>query len=228
MFSASQKIRRRAFFSIWKEGVHPITELSADIKRLLYPQMRGVLLISRDDFFSSDSIPDWVAFGSLEVRLCVEQNIQQTNWHFKNTEVHVFIIHEMLFCIWVDIPTSNDINELIDVLNLQLVNTTLDDKYIPTWQLAIRFGSQKLQDRGTYLVALVVGSLITVYGQFVVPYLRNELGVWDTFVEKMLERPKLSIFSILLAYLFPIGVQLQATIVTRLREYRAKERNSRR
>ena len=228
MFSASQKIRRRTFFSMWKEGNHPISELEADIKRLLYPQLRESVFMSREEFFSATSLPDWVQFGSVEIRLCFEQNIQQTNWQFNNTEVHVFIVEQSLFCLWVDIATPNDINELVHILNVQLSKPVFRDSYIPTWRLAFRFGLQKLQEQGTYLLALVVGSLITVYGQFIVPYLRNEAEVWNTFVHKMLERPKLTMFSILLAYLFPIGVQLQATIVTRLRDYREEERKSRR
>ena len=150
MFSTSQKIRRRAFFSIWKEGIHPIGELSADIKRLLYPQMRDCILISKDEFYSSSSIPNWVSHGSLEVKFCLEQNIQQTNWHFKNTEVHALIVRQRLFFLWVDIPQPTDINDLINILNIQLIQQKPNERYISTWELVLHFTFQKLQDFSNY------------------------------------------------------------------------------
>ena len=133
------------------------------------------------------------------------------------------MVHQVLLFLWVDIPHSNDIDELIDILNFQLLKKT-DEKETSTWALIFRLGMQKLQDKDTYVVALVVGSLITVYGQFIVPYLRNEADVWGVFSKKMLSRPKLSLFSILLAYLFPIGVQLHATIVTQLKAIRTQDK----
>ena len=153
MFSPSQKIRRRAFFSIWKEGIHPISDLSADIKRLLYPQLRGCVVMSKDEFYVSESIPDWIGHGSREIQFCLEQSIQQTTWNYKNTEVHALMVHQMLFFIWVDISNPSDINELIQILNFQLIKDCSNDKHRSTWQLIVQFGAQKLQDRGTYVVA---------------------------------------------------------------------------
>jgi hypothetical protein len=89
--------------------------------------------------------------------------------------------------------------------------------------LIVRFGFEKLTESGTYIVASVVGTLITIYGQLIVPFLRNQPDVWDTFGQKIIEGPRLSLFSIALAYLFPIGVQLQATISAQIRVYRRKE-----
>ncbi|MAA78920.1 MAG: hypothetical protein CL916_06640 [Deltaproteobacteria bacterium] len=226
MFSASQQNRRRAFFSLWKECIHPIADIPADIKGLLYPKMRDCIVMRKDELFSS-SVPDWVARGIKEVKLRIEQNIQKTDWRFDNTQVHVFMVDQIVLFLWVDIPNSSDIDEIIDILNFQLAQKT-DERLRSKWELVLQFGVQKLQKKDTYIVALVVGSLITVYGQFIVPYLRNEVDVWGIFTSKMLAQPNLSLFSILLAYLFPIGVQLHATIVTRLREIQTQAQIPRR
>ena len=227
MFSSSQHLRRSSFFSLWKEGTHPISELPLDIKRLLYPHSRGCYLVELEKFLQSTEQPVWAKRGESEVKLCVEQNIAQTSWSFDGTQVHAFIVQKTILFLWVDIAIPNDKSSLIKIFQMQCRTKGVDRKYIPTWKLVLRFGLEKSLDKGTYIVAFVVGSLITCYGQLLVPYLRHEGNVWDMFVDKIWERPKLSIFSITIAYLFPIGVQLQAVIVARVKAHRKSEQNTR-
>ena len=221
MYSTSQQKRRLSFFTLWKESIHPFAELSEDMKRLLYPDMRGYLYLEKSSLELSSDLPDWVEYGVPDVNLCLEKKVQHTNWQYDNTEVHALFIQQSILFLWVDIKNRSDILEIIDIVNFQIFQ---NKNRTPTWKLAFQFGFQKVLERETYIVSIVVGTLITLYGQLLVPFLRYEKDVWETFVVKLVERPKLTIFSILLAYLFPIGVQIHATIVARMREYRTNKR----
>jgi len=89
-----------------------------------------------------------------------------------------------------------------------------------------RFTRDKLQQRGTYWVALLVGTFINGYGHLLVPYLRGQKGVVTTFAEAFEATPVLVSLSILLAYCFPVCVGVYSSVATRYLN-RAHESRSR-
>jgi hypothetical protein len=91
-------------------------------------------------------------------------------------------------------------------------------------RLASRFAMEKLREFATYQVALVVGTLINVYGHFLVPYLRGHEDVWGRFTAELQDRPGLGVFSVVLAYLFPVAVQVHSAVRSRLRSHAAELR----
>lgn len=83
--------------------------------------------------------------------------------------------------------------------------------------LATHYAKEKLGEIGTYTVALLVGTFINIYGHFLVPSLRGEGELWDRFVHELGDSPALTVCSLLLAYLFPIGVQVYAAVKSRIK-----------
>ena len=78
-----------------------------------------------------------------------------------------------------------------------------------------RLVGEKFRDQSTYIVALIVGTLINAYGQLLVPWFR---GAADPFVALAAEfdlNPGLALFSIFLAYAFPLCVGVYASVATR-------------
>ena len=78
-----------------------------------------------------------------------------------------------------------------------------------------RLVAEKLRDRTTYIVALIVGTLINLYGQFLVPWLRGLGNPIDLLAVEFSERPALAVLSIFLAYAFPICVGVYSSVATR-------------
>lgn len=79
---------------------------------------------------------------------------------------------------------------------------------------------EKLQDRATYGLAIIVGTLINLYGQFLVPWFRDN---GDPFLEFSLEfntRPYLTVFSVFLGYAFPFFVGIYSGVATRYKNRR--------
>ena len=75
----------------------------------------------------------------------------------------------------------------------------------------------KVQDRGTYVVAAVVGTLINAYGQLLVPWFRGAADPLLAFVAEFHARPGLTTFSIFIAYAFPFCVGIYSAVVARYR-----------
>jgi len=73
----------------------------------------------------------------------------------------------------------------------------------------------KIKDRSTYVVAAVVGTLINVYGQLLVPWLRGLGDPFELLAHEFGERPGLAILSIFLAYAFPVCVGIYSSVATR-------------
>ena len=71
-------------------------------------------------------------------------------------------------------------------------------------RLVSKYAVEKLRDPATYRVAFTVGTLINLFGHFLVPFMRGRSDVWTRFVAEFQERPILAACTILLAYLFPI------------------------
>jgi hypothetical protein len=78
----------------------------------------------------------------------------------------------------------------------------------------------KLRDRGTYVLALFVGSLINLYGQLLVPWLRGVASPFSAFTSEFMEHTTLTLFSISLGYVFPFCVGIYSAVVTRYRNRR--------
>jgi hypothetical protein len=75
-----------------------------------------------------------------------------------------------------------------------------------------KYTREKLSEPNTYLVALVVGTLINAYGHILVPAMRGRKGVIENFVDELGEHPLLVASSIVLAYLFPICVGVYSAV----------------
>jgi hypothetical protein len=87
-----------------------------------------------------------------------------------------------------------------------------------------RYAIDKLRDGGTYRVAFTVGTLINAFGHFLVPYMRGREDVAGRFVEEFQSHPLLVIVSVLIAYLFPVAVQVHAAVTSRMRGHGAELR----
>ena len=82
--------------------------------------------------------------------------------------------------------------------------------------LAFQYAKDKLSEAATYKVALFVGTLITVYGHFLLPALKGRHDLLSTFVQELRASPLLGALSLLVALLLPLGVQVYAAVSTRL------------
>ncbi len=88
------------------------------------------------------------------------------------------------------------------------------------YRLIRRLTAEKLRDRTTYVMAGVVGTLINVYGQLLVPWLRgaeSPILVWSHEFEV---RPTITAFSIFLAFAFPVFVGTYSSVATRYKTRR--------
>ena len=82
-------------------------------------------------------------------------------------------------------------------------------------RLIIRLFRQKLRDRTTYILAAVVGTLISAYGQLLVPWIRGSANPFVAFADEFLRLPLLTLFTIFLAYAFPFCVGIYSAVVAR-------------
>lgn len=78
----------------------------------------------------------------------------------------------------------------------------------------------KLRDRTTYILAAVVGTLINVYGQLLVPWFRDFGDPFAVFAQEFEVRPYLAVFSVFLGYAFPFCVGIYSSVVTRYKNRR--------
>ncbi|MDA0230949.1 MAG: hypothetical protein O3B21_12275 [Proteobacteria bacterium] len=88
------------------------------------------------------------------------------------------------------------------------------------FRLIRRLVGEKLRDRSTYVVALVVGTLINLYGQLLVPWLRGLGNPFDLLAVEFSDRLGLAILSIFLAYAFPVCVGIYSSVATRYKTRR--------
>lgn len=78
----------------------------------------------------------------------------------------------------------------------------------------------KLRDPGTYYVAAVVGTLINLYGQLLVPWFRSNSNPFPIFANEFEARTSLTLFSIFLAYAFPVCVGVYSAVTVRYKNRR--------
>ena len=85
-----------------------------------------------------------------------------------------------------------------------------------------RLVKDKLRDRTTYILAAVVGTLINVYGQLLVPWFRHESDPFDSFMNEFEVRPGLATLSVFLGYAFPFCVGIYSGVAARYKFRRAE------
>ncbi len=92
--------------------------------------------------------------------------------------------------------------------------------------LIMRFVGEKLRDPTTYVLALIVGTIINLYGQLLLPWFR---GSFDPPVDLLIEfeiRPEVTVFSIFLGYAFPFCVGLYSAVTARYKARRIESPSS--
>ena len=88
------------------------------------------------------------------------------------------------------------------------------------FRLIGRLIGDKLSDRTTYGLAAVVGALINVYGQLLVPWFRSNANPFSTFANELQHNPSLTLFSIFLAFAFPFCVGIYSAVASRYKNRR--------
>ena len=82
-------------------------------------------------------------------------------------------------------------------------------------RLIIRLIRQKLNDRTTYILAAIVGTLISGYGQLLVPWIRSGADPFRAFADEFLRTPLLTLLTVFLAYAFPFCVGIYSAVAAR-------------
>ena len=77
------------------------------------------------------------------------------------------------------------------------------------------FVGAKLRDRSTYILALIVGLIINLYGQILLPWFRGSFDPPSDLLIEFEIRPAITILSILLGFLFPFCVGLYSAVTMR-------------
>ena len=83
-----------------------------------------------------------------------------------------------------------------------------------------RLIGDKLRDRETYAIAAIVGTLINGYGQLLVPWFRGAANPGVAIVREFQDNPTLTVFSVVLAYAFPMIVGVVSSVITRYKNRR--------
>ncbi len=78
----------------------------------------------------------------------------------------------------------------------------------------------KMHDRTTYVLALIVGTLINAYGQLLVPWFRTGTDPFVQFIAEFAQRPRLTLFSVFLAFAFPFCVGIYSAVAARYKNRR--------
>ncbi len=90
------------------------------------------------------------------------------------------------------------------------------------YSLIGRLISDKLRDRSTYILAFIIGTLINLYGQLLVPWFRNGDAPLKVLIDELYNNTGLSLFSIFLAYAFPFCVGIYSVVVARYKNRRVE------
>ena len=87
-------------------------------------------------------------------------------------------------------------------------------------RLILRLIGEKLLDRTTWTLAFVVGTLINLYGQLLVPSFRGSFDPITDFIIEFEFRPELTLVSVFLAYAFPVFVGIYSAVTSRYKNRR--------
>lgn len=83
-----------------------------------------------------------------------------------------------------------------------------------------RLIKDKMHDRTTYVLALIVGTLINAYGQLLVPWFRTGADPFGQFMAELAQSPRLTLFSVFLAFAFPFCVGIYSAVAARYKNRR--------
>lgn len=83
------------------------------------------------------------------------------------------------------------------------------------FRLIRRLIAEKLREKTTFGLAAVVGTLINVYGQLLVPWFRGAENPFEAFTAEFEIRPLLTLFSVFLGFAFPLAVGVYSSVATR-------------
>ena len=86
--------------------------------------------------------------------------------------------------------------------------------------LILQLVATKLRDRSTYVLALVVGAIINLYGQYLLPWFRGSFDPSTDFLIEYEIRPEITVFSVFLGFAFPFFVGLYSAVATRYKNRR--------
>ena len=111
---------------------------------------------------------------------------------------------------------------LEELKRLPSIERSHDDEKESDMSLIFRLIRGKLQDRSTYVVALIVGTLISLYGQVFVPWIRGGGDPFVVFRDEFAHRPYLTMSSIFLAYAFPLCVGIYSAVAARYKNRRVE------
>lgn len=88
------------------------------------------------------------------------------------------------------------------------------------YQLIRRLIVDKLYDRTTYVLAAIVGTLINLYGQLLVPWFRTDMDPFAMFAREFDLRPGVTLFSVFLGFAFPFCVGIYSAVAARYKNRR--------
>ena len=88
------------------------------------------------------------------------------------------------------------------------------------YRLIARLIVDKLHDRTTYVLAAIVGTLINLFGQLLVPWFRTDANPFSSFGHEFETRPGLTLFSVFLAFAFPFCVGIYSAVAARYKNRR--------
>ena len=88
------------------------------------------------------------------------------------------------------------------------------------FRVILRLIGERLVDRTTWVLALVVGTLINLYGQLLVPWFRGSFDPVTDFIIEFENRPELTLVSVFLAYAFPVFVGIYSAVTERYKNRR--------
>ncbi len=83
------------------------------------------------------------------------------------------------------------------------------------WPIIYRLVLDKLRDPGTYTLSVVVGTVINLYGQILVPWLRGSSTPFTDLAAEASARPGLMATSVAVGYTFPLLVSVYSAVATR-------------
>jgi hypothetical protein len=90
------------------------------------------------------------------------------------------------------------------------------------YKLLRRLIFAKLCEKNTYILALIVGTLINVYGQLLVPWFRGVEDPSTVLLNHYQTNPWLTLISIFLAFAFPLCVGVYSAVSARYKNRRTE------
>jgi hypothetical protein len=89
-------------------------------------------------------------------------------------------------------------------------------------RLISTFVGARFRDPSTYILALIVGSIINLYGQILLPWFRGSFNPPSDLLIEFEIRPAITILSVFLGFLFPFCVGLYSAVTMRYKNRRSE------